>query len=395
MMKKTTDIARDRAYDETKTVFPAEMARGTYITNPPSLRALKLMHLMINRAGGRMADDTRHDMRLSDVRAIDGMANHDRKSLQPLFQELAGTVLTYDDTESKKVSIGGLMEHTTIDYKDEENGDLALSWRFGRTFRIMAEESNHWAILDRQTVFHFQSKYSVLLFQYFASLQGLKYKTGEVFTVQQLRELLGIPKGKITRFADLNRRALQPAISEINQLARFTLTATSKKIGRTVSTIEIQWEPKTDIGKVKRELGNSSVGRKTRRDGSVDIIPVSFPATGSVRYTKPWEDLARENELWDYDKIADAFRSFCSDRNIKLDAQNIEEIFKNYCKKLKPEKEPRVSSDKRTEEEKIAAAIKNIKSGKPYMCTGLSQSLCEYLVAEKLVSVEECRKVGL
>jgi len=395
MMKKTTDIARDRAYDETKTVFPAEMARGTYITNPPSLRALKLMHLMINRAGGRMADDTRHDMRLSDVRAIDGMANHDRKSLQPLFQELAGTVLTYDDTESKKVSIGGLMEHTTIDYKDEENGDLALSWRFGRTFRIMAEESNHWAILDRQTVFHFQSKYSVLLFQYFASLQGLKYKTGEVFTVQQLRELLGVPKGKHVGFGHLNSRALQPAIAEINQLARFTLTATSKKIGRTVSTIEIQWEPKTDIGKVKRELGNSSVGRKTRRDGSVDIIPVSFPATGSVRYTKPWEDLARENELWDYDKIADAFRSFCSDRNIKLDAQNIEEIFKNYCKKLKPEKEPRVSSDKRTEEEKIAAAIKNIKSGKPYMCTGLSQSLCEYLVAEKLVSVEECRKVGL
>ena len=70
-MKKTTDIARDIAYDETKTVFPAEMARGTYITNPQSLRALKLMHLMINRAGGRMADDTRHDMRLSDVRAID------------------------------------------------------------------------------------------------------------------------------------------------------------------------------------------------------------------------------------------------------------------------------------------------------------------------------------
>ena len=303
--------------------------------------------------------------------------------------------MTYDDTESKKVSIGGLMEHTTIDYKDEENGDLALSWRFGRTFRIMAEESNHWAILDRQTVFHFQSKYSVLLFQYFASLQGLKYKTGEVFTVQQLRDLLGIPKGKHVGFGHLNSRALQPAIAEINQLARFTLTATSKKIGRTVSTIEIQWEPKTDIGKVKRELGNSSVGRKTRRDGSVDIIPVSFPATGSVRYTKPWEDLARENELWDYDKIADAFRSFCSDRNIKLDAQNIEEIFKNYCKKLKPEKEPRVSSDKRTEEEKIAAAIKNIKSGKPYMCTGLSQSLCEYLVAEKLVSVEECRKVGL
>ena len=136
------------------------------------------------------------------------------------------------------------------------------------------------------------------------------------------------------------------------------------------------------------------MGRKTRREGSADIIPVSFPATGSVRYTKPWEDLARENELWDYDKIADAFRSFCSGRNIKLDAQNIEEIFKNYCKKLKPEKEPRVSSDKRTEEEKIDAAIQNIKSGKPYMCSHINYSTFEYLVSKELVTVEECRKVG-
>ena len=28
------------------------------------------------------------------------------------------------------------------------------------------------------------------------------------------------------------------------------------------------------------------------------------------------------------------------------------------------------------------------------MCTGLSHSLCEYLVAEKLVTVEECEKVN-
>ena len=183
--------------------------------------------------------------------------------------------------------------------------------------------------------FHFQSKYSVLLFQYFASLQGLKYKTGEVFTVQQLRELLGVPKGKHVGFGHLNSRALQPAIAEINQLARFTLTATTKKIGRTVSTIEIQWEPKTDIGKVKRELGNASVGRKTRRDGVADIIPISFPATGSVRYTKPWQDLASANCNWSHDKIADAFRSFCSGRSIRLDAHNIDKIFTDFCKKQK------------------------------------------------------------
>ena len=333
-MKKTTEVAADRAHDEAKTVLPAEIARGAFIKNSPSLRALKLMHLMIGTAGGRMADDTKHKMRLSDIRSIDGMANHDRSSLQPLFEELAGTVLTYDNTETKRVSIGGLMEHTTIDYKDEENGDLALSWRFGRTFRIMAEESYHWAIIDRQTVFHFQSKYSVLLFQYFASLQGLKYKTGEVFTVQQLRDLLGVPNGKLKRFSHLNLRALEPAIAEINQLARFNLIAIPKKIGRTVSTIEIRWEPKENVAKVKRELDGSKVGRQVRRDGTVEAVVLVFPDAGSVQYTKPWEKIARGNCNWDLGKVATDFRSFCKPRSIKLDAKNIEEIFINFCKKL-------------------------------------------------------------
>ena len=53
-MGKTIEVAADRAYDQTKTVLPAEVAQGVYMQNAPSLRALKLMHLMIATAGGRM-----------------------------------------------------------------------------------------------------------------------------------------------------------------------------------------------------------------------------------------------------------------------------------------------------------------------------------------------------
>ena len=66
-MGKTIEVAADRAYDQTKTVLPAEVAQGVYMENAPSLQALKLMHLMIGTAGGRMAEDTTHQMRLSDV----------------------------------------------------------------------------------------------------------------------------------------------------------------------------------------------------------------------------------------------------------------------------------------------------------------------------------------
>lgn len=71
-MGKTVQVAADRAHDDTKTVVPAELARGIYIENPPGAQALKLMHLLISIAGGRMADDVQHELRMADMKAIEG-----------------------------------------------------------------------------------------------------------------------------------------------------------------------------------------------------------------------------------------------------------------------------------------------------------------------------------
>ncbi|WP_237272747.1 hypothetical protein [Sulfitobacter sp. M220] len=46
-----------------------------------------------------MADDVQHTMSLADIRKIDGMDNHTRASITPLFAELAAAVLIHDDTE--------------------------------------------------------------------------------------------------------------------------------------------------------------------------------------------------------------------------------------------------------------------------------------------------------
>lgn len=72
-MGKTTQVAADRAYDQTKTVMPVEVARGIYIENPPSAQALKLMHLLIAKAGGGMADEIQHEMRMSALKHIEGI----------------------------------------------------------------------------------------------------------------------------------------------------------------------------------------------------------------------------------------------------------------------------------------------------------------------------------
>ncbi len=336
-MGKTTQVAADRAYDQTKTVMPAEVAQGVYMQNAPSLQALKLMHLMIGKAGGRMADDTTHQMRLSDVRIIEGMKNHDRASLTPLFAELAAAVIISDDQKKQVVTIGGLLDEAKIDYSDEVTGDLLVSWGFGRTFRRMAQESNHWAILDRQAVFHLGSKYSVLLFQHIASLQNLKYVSSKRFTVPELRAMFGIPEGKSRRFADLRRNIITPVIAEINSdVTRLQLTVSYHKIGRTVAEVEIAWDVKKDLIKVKAELDRPKTGRKARREGAAETLVNPFPATGGIRYSQPWGEIAKQHGNGkDINLIANDFRKWCKSKSIPLDGANIEKQFESFCKRAK------------------------------------------------------------
>ncbi|GAA0616577.1 hypothetical protein GCM10008943_34050 [Paenochrobactrum glaciei] len=337
-MGKTIEVAADRAFDQTKTVLPAEMARGIYMRNSPSLQALKLLHLMIGTAAGRMADDVRHEIRLADIRAIEGMKNHDRASIRPLFEDLRGVVMTFDDPAALQETIGGIIDHAVIDYRHETTGEILVSWYFGRMFRDMAAKSNHWAILDRQTVFHLTSKYSVLLFQHITSLINLQFINEKNFSIPELRALLGVTEGKLEAFGHLNARAIQPAIEEINHLSRFTLKATPKKIGRTVVGITISWAQKTDRAPVAKELGASKVGRKARQQGKSETVYEPFPAEGSIHFTK-WEKLARQHvqvsELPDLSFLSNRFRSFAKNRNLELTAHNIEQAFINWCAKYK------------------------------------------------------------
>ena len=101
-----------------------------------------------------MAEDVRHELRLASIKSITGMRNHSRATLRKLFIELAGAVMVFDDTDAKCEIIGGFLDRAKLDYRDEATDDLLLvAWWFGGAFREMAEKSNHWAILDRQTDF--------------------------------------------------------------------------------------------------------------------------------------------------------------------------------------------------------------------------------------------------
>jgi hypothetical protein len=148
--------------------------------------------------------------------------------------------------------------------------------------------------------------------------------------------MLGVPEGKLGTFSNLKKWALEPAIAEINSdLTRLTLTATYHKIGRTVAEVEIAWEVKEDLTKVKAEHDRPKVGRKARIDGTAESPVLTFPASGSIKDTQPWDKIARDNapridgqHVPDLRQLADAFRKWCDGKSINLD----EKTFTTWCK---------------------------------------------------------------
>ena len=339
-MGKTLKVAADREKNKDFLVLPAEVARGIYIRNAPGAQALKLLYLLCSKAAGRMADEVRHDITLAEIRKVKGMRNHDRASLRDLFVELRGATLVYDDPDNQIEIIGGFVDEIRLDYSADKKSDLVIQWWYGRTFRRMAEKSDLWAILDRQTLFALRSKYSILLFQHIASLVGLAHVKSKRFTVAELRDVMGLADNNLSRFADFNSRAITPAIAEVNQLSRFDLTATFHKQGKAVVEIEIGWTPKADVSAAKRELASSKVGRKARRDGTAERPAITFPASGGLPASNAslsyWRKLFLDNvariqgnQIPDSKMVCDAFRKVAGD---DLGDVNIEKRFIGFCK---------------------------------------------------------------
>ena len=331
-MSATLEAVKKYKDNGKTSIMPTSKGQGIIVTDAPSVTALKVADVLIKSCGGRLADENWHEINVYDLKIVKGIKHLTRAELEPMFYELRRMGYSHFDEEQNKLTIGGLLDITKVQFS-EESGKTKIKWKFSEMFRELVQASDHWAVIDRQTMFALRSKYSILLFQHLSAFFPLKHIWFKQYSVAELRAILNVKEGVYKQFKDFNKQSLKPAISEINQLSRYTVEMEKVKNGRKVQAVKFRWGEKPDLNPTKRELGGSKVGRKERRNGSGETIVQAFPTSGSVKYTTPWERLEQQNCNWDHAKVADAFRSFCNSKRIKLDANNIENIFVNFCKK--------------------------------------------------------------
>ena len=318
-----------------------------------SLRAAKLLHLLIKEAGAKAIDDVEHRVPVAALNSsmhltLDEFIN----TIKELMFVQLGLRAKNEKTGVPELYFDPLI-HSISRTDSEDDPSAMVGYRLSATLRRIMKDSVHWAILSRQAVMAFESRYALRLYELISLRIGLT-RNAEKFTLEALREKLGVPFGKLEKWDALNRKALQPAIEEVNQLSGFTVSATPFKSGRSVAGVTLKWEvaPSSERVKVQRELESSRVGRAVRREGKQDVILeftpppaaepqprglASFPMQGGIAYSQ-WAEIARQflpSPHPDMELVASRFRDFCGRKGILLSSPKIESIFTSFCRNWK------------------------------------------------------------
>jgi len=137
----------------------------------------------------------------------------------------------------------------------------------------MLKDSTIFAKLDLEVMRSFRSKYAFNLYEAVARRIRMKRFT-ENIVVDELRDLLGVVEGKLNGFGNLNKFAIQPALSEVNAITPYNVTILPKKQGRKVVSFIMGWSIKSEeeLKAAYTEMNRHSAGRGPRQTNSVEIM---------------------------------------------------------------------------------------------------------------------------
>jgi hypothetical protein len=254
-MKTIERMASNRA-DKASVVYPAEIGRAEWsLDNPPSAVGLKLLLLVVSALGDAVADDVVHDLPVTLLRQVPGLAGMGKDDLERVLFDLARVQARLDrrDPDNPKrgvVSFGALLSTVRIHYSDDTC--LACHIRFGDVFRDMVAASELFAVIDRALALSMKSRYSLLLYQFIATHWRKDHQRQIKLPLADLRRVFALQSAAYEQFKSLNQRVIAPAVSEISASAPYTLTAKPYHEGsRAVAGVVLSWEAKAAVTPAK------------------------------------------------------------------------------------------------------------------------------------------------
>lgn len=249
-------------------VKPGELIDIVEVT-PLTLADRRIYNLLIRNAWETISRPVEHRIPKKELR---GHNDNDNVRVGQSIERLMGAIVKVRilrgvTPATRRIPILGVND-------EEDPHDGILHYTFPAELREIITESNVFARLRVDIMFALTSKYALALYEMVQKRGNLQYRQEDEFSINELRSLLGVPKGKLKRFADLHKYALQPAVQEVNALSDYFVRFDQVKEGRWVTALRLKWFAKDTNGKLEayHELQLSKTGRKARIAGRVDQV---------------------------------------------------------------------------------------------------------------------------
>ncbi|MEY8829558.1 replication initiation protein [Sedimentitalea sp. XS_ASV28] len=155
--------------------------------------------------------------------------------------------------------------------------DGLLEYEIPPRLRKIISNSTIFARLQREVMFALSSKYALTLYEMVQKRGKLRWRSSEKFSLEALRGVLGVPKGKLTSWSNMRMRAIDPAVAEVSALSDYMVEVLPIKTGRSVTHVELRWWRKDGeaTGKAERALQFASPGRRARAEGRAEEVAPS------------------------------------------------------------------------------------------------------------------------
>jgi hypothetical protein len=250
-------------------VKPAELVDVVELT-PLTLVDRRSYNLLIAHAWDRIDEDVEHAIPKAALR---GTHKGNERLSDTIQRLMAGQVEVRIIRDGKRY-LQSIHLLATVARPEDESEDGNVYYRFPAEWRAIIRESSIFARLQTEVMFCFSSKYALALWEMVQKRGGLKHKNTEEFTPDELRKMLGVPRGKLREFSHFRQKVLIPAVDEVNALSPFMVQIDAVRHGRKVIKLRLLWFAKDEQGlkAAYSEVQRHRAGRKARVSGLAEVI---------------------------------------------------------------------------------------------------------------------------
>ena len=340
---RVADVIRRRDLDFVSK--PGELVESEFETGSLGAAARKAFALMLRKAGPEAYEDKTFVITKKELRG----SHKGNERIQTVMDELLRVIVRIRTTTSKgKPAVMSQALLASCVEEISEDGMSVVEFQFSDNFKRVLQRSDYYARVNLGVMLALQSRYALSLYDLgclIINRQNRVYK----MKVDELRRKLGVPDGSFKNFAEFRRDVLAKSKAEIDQLADFTVEW--KEIrgsgrGRPVEAVKLMFHPKDleDQKETARELDRPRVGRRARREGTVETIAIADRPKIIERKPFPRDSLhfcpdtrlltivADYGGGWDKDLIASGYRKTMGSRLDNLVGDALYKSWEGFCK---------------------------------------------------------------